>query len=266
MLYQRNFWPGVPGLAVLGTLLAALASSAPLTITLTGTGSGSLGGKSFTNATFSFTVTGDTANLQFPSCCPGDVDTASGTPTSFSIAGFSAGTLKDTQAIWTDTQGTVGIAHFNDGDMIDLNSSMLRGYRLTTSVGPLTAVPSFVGACPGVDCASFASSLGPLMFSSVSTVTFTSTVTTTPVPTITNVFDQASAGTRLAPGEPIQIVGTNFGTGPSDAPTVTIGTESAPLETFINAANLVAIIPYDAPLGATTVTVTSHGTCVSDHA
>ena len=65
--------------------------------------------------------------------------------------------------------------------------------------------------------------------------------------------------TRLAPGEPIQLVGTNFGTGPTDAPTVTIGTETAPLQTFFNATNLLAIIPYDVPLGATTVTVTSHG-------
>ena len=260
MLYPRNLRLSVSRPIVLGALFTALATAAPLTLTLTGIGTGSLGGKSFSNAAFSFTVTGDTANLQFPSCCPGDVDTASGTPTSFSIAGFSDGTLKDTQAIWTDTQGTVGIAHFNDGDMIDLNSPMLRGYRLTTSIGPITAVPSFVGSCPGVDCASFATSLGPLLFGSVSTVTFTSTVTTTPVPTITKVFDQASAGTRLTPGEPIQIVGTNFGTGPSDVPTVTIGTEAAPLETFINATNLIAIIPYDAPLGATTVTVSSHGT------
>jgi uncharacterized protein (TIGR03437 family) len=256
MRYSRKFCARIVACTF---LLAAVGTAAPLTLTITGTGSGSLGGKGFTNASFSFTVTGDTTHLDVPGCCAGDIDTASGTPTTFSIMGFKAGTLMDDQSIWTDKRGTVGIAHFNDGDMIDLTSSTLNGFVLTSSIGPVTGVPSFVGACPGIDCTSFNTSLGGLYFSSVTTVTFTASVITTPVPTISNVFDQASAGTRLAPGEPIQIVGTNFGTGPSDAPTVEIGSEAAPLETFINGTNLIAIIPYDAPLGATTVTVTSHG-------
>src|ERR1700737_2021820 len=109
-------------------LMASVGTAAPLTVTMTGTGSGTLGGTAFNNAAFSFTVSGDTTHLQVPHCCPGDIDTNQGTPTTFSIAGFSIGTLTDTQAIWTDKFGTVGIAHFSDGDMIDLNSSTLNGF------------------------------------------------------------------------------------------------------------------------------------------
>ncbi len=258
MFYPRNLGLSVSRLAFLGAVFTALATAAPITLTLTGTGSGSLGGKAFAEAQFSFTLTTDTTLLGMPPCCQ-TLDTPSGTPATFLITGFGNGTLQDTQVIYTDTDGTVGLAHYNDGDMIDIDSPTLLGYRLASNIGPVTAVPVFVGACPGVDCTSFATSLGPLMFSSVSTATFTASVTSVPVPTISNVFDQATAGSRLTPGEPIQIVGTNFGTGASDTPTVQIGTEAAPLKTFINASNLIAIVPYDAPLGATSVTVTSHG-------
>jgi uncharacterized protein (TIGR03437 family) len=240
-------------------VLAAVGTAAPITFTLTGTGSGSLGGKFFNSASFSFTLNADTNTLMPPSCCPGDIDTKSGTPNTFAIAGFSAGTIMDNQVIWTDTQGTVGLAHFNDGDMIDLFSTTLSGFGLSGNIGPVTGTPSFVGACPGNDCATFNTSLGTLMFNSVSTVTFTATVVTAPMPNITSVIDQASGGTRLSPGEPIQIIGTNFGTGSADAPTVTVGNEAAPLQAYVNAMSLIAIIPYDAPIGATTITVTSHG-------
>ncbi|HEX5229484.1 MAG TPA: hypothetical protein VFW44_17355, partial [Bryobacteraceae bacterium] len=107
--------------------------------------------------------------------------------------------------------------------------------------------------------ATFNTSLGALSFTSVSTATFTATVTTTPLPNITAVTDQATGGTRLAPGEPVQIAGTNFATGVSDIPIVTIGSESAPVLTLISSSSIIAAIPYDVPVGATTVTVTSHG-------
>jgi uncharacterized protein (TIGR03437 family) len=258
MGYLRNhLWRTV----FCASLLAAVGTAAPITFTLTGTGSGVLAGKAFTNAAFSFTVTADTTTVQVPSCCLGDLDTATGSPTSFTIGGPNGGTgtLMDDQVIWTDKQGEVGIAHHNDGDMIDIKSSTLNGFALATSIGPITGPASFVGSCPGVDCTAFNTSLGQLTFSSVNTVTFTSTVTTAPTPTITKVFDQASASTRMTPGEPIQLVGTNFGTGPTDAPTVKIGTETAFFQTFFNANNLAVIIPNDVPLGPTTVTVTSHG-------
>ena len=67
----------------LGALMVALAPANPLTITITGSASGNLGNTRFTNAKFKFTVTGDTSMLVNPSCCPHDVETAAGTPTTF---------------------------------------------------------------------------------------------------------------------------------------------------------------------------------------
>ncbi|HEX5226778.1 MAG TPA: hypothetical protein VFW44_03675, partial [Bryobacteraceae bacterium] len=55
--------------------MAAIAAAAPITFTLTGTGSGTLGGKFFNNAAFTFTLTADTNTLMPPTCCPGDIDT-----------------------------------------------------------------------------------------------------------------------------------------------------------------------------------------------
>ena len=78
----------------------------------------------------------------------------------------------------------------------------------------------------------------------------------TPAPTVTNVFDQAAATSKLTPGMPIQVVGTGFGNSMTDSATVMIGTEAAPVLTFINSTNLIVQVPVDAPLGPTTLTVT----------
>ena len=82
---------------------------------------------------------------------------------------------------------------------------------------------------------------------------------TTPVPTVTSVFDQAAATTNLTPGMPIQVVGTGFGNSTTDSATVMIGTEAAPVLTFINSTNLIVQVPVDAAPGATTLTVTYKG-------
>jgi uncharacterized protein (TIGR03437 family) len=80
-----------------------------------------------------------------------------------------------------------------------------------------------------------------------------------PTPTITNVFDQAAATSNLTAGMPIQVVGTGFGVNTGDSATVMIGTEAAPVLTFINSTNLIVQIPVDVPLGATNLTVTYKG-------
>ncbi len=130
-----------------GTLMAALAVANPLTIVITGAGSGSLGTTRFTSATFKFTLTTDTSQLVMPPCCPGDTDTPSGTPTTFTITGVGSGTLTDNQVVFVDPNGTAGLAHFNDGDMLDLDSAAFDGYAMATSKGPITGVP-FIGQDP----------------------------------------------------------------------------------------------------------------------
>src|ERR1700690_2065249 len=98
-------------LLALGALLVGIASANPLTITITGAGSGTLGSTRFTNVTFKFVMTGDTGMLVHPTCCPNDIETTQGSPTTFSITGVGSGTLMDTQVVFIDPSGTAGLAH-----------------------------------------------------------------------------------------------------------------------------------------------------------
>ena len=191
----------------LGALVVGIAAANPLTITITGSASGSLGTTRFSSATFTFTLTTDTSQLVKPPCCPGDTDTPSGTPTTFTITGVGSGTLTDNQVVFVDPNGTAGLAHYNDGDMLDLDSTAFSGYAMATSKGPISGQP-FIGQNP-----IFGTSMGPLSISGAGTITFTFTVSAAPAgPTITAVKDEFGIGTNLTAGMPIIINGTNFGT------------------------------------------------------
>ena len=71
-----------------GLLLTALASADPLTITFSGTGSGSVGGDAYNSAAFIFTFDSDTNLIAKPSCCPPDSTTPDGPPETFWIDGI----------------------------------------------------------------------------------------------------------------------------------------------------------------------------------
>jgi uncharacterized protein (TIGR03437 family) len=234
--------------------------AAPLTITLSGTGSGTLNGKPFVQSTFTFTLTTDTNLIVKPPCC-NSRDTPRGTPTSFSITGAGSGTLTDDQAVFAiGSDVVVGLAHFNGADMIDFVDPRLANYALTSSVGPLTGGPSFVGSCPGPDCTSFLTSAGLLNFSTVTTVTFNAVVGTPPItPSIASVGDQATQSTQLTPGMPVQVRGSGLGTGSADALTVTIAGKAAPILQYISESAVLVQVPADAPLGAAAVVATYKG-------
>ena len=87
----------------------------------------------------------------------------------------------------------------------------------------------------------------------------TSATPTTAAPTVTSVVDQAAGTTNLTPGMPVSVTGTALGTSSTAVATVMIGTESAPVLSYVSATNLIAQVPVDAPLGATTLTVTYNG-------
>jgi uncharacterized protein (TIGR03437 family) len=239
----------------LGALMVAIASANPLTITITGAGSGSLGNTRFTSASFKFTLTTDTSQLVNPPCCPGDTDTPSGTPTTFSITGVGSGTLTDNQVVFVDPSGTAGLAHFNDGDMLDLDNDAFSGYAMATSKGPVTGQP-FIGQNP-----IFGTSMGPLSFTSASTITFTFLVGAAPVgPTVTSVTDEFGIGKNLTAGMPIIITGTNFGTDPKNPPSIKVSGETASFWLLPPGGTQVfAFLPDDLTPGATTLTVTAGG-------
>lgn len=246
---------------LLGSFLAGLAAADPLTITISGTGSGTLGGKAFNTTAFTVTLTTDTKLVVKPPCCD-TRDTPAGTAATFSIAGVGSGALYDDQSAFAfPSGGVIGLAHFNGVDLIDLSSPAISGYTLNASIGPITGVPAFVGTCPGSACSSLATSLGYLSFNQVASVTFTVVAGTPapPAPVIAKVAGQAAAAALLTPGMPIEITGTGFGTGPADAATATIAGRAAPVLKFINSTDVVVQVPVDAPLGAATVTVTYKG-------
>lgn len=239
----------------LGMLIAAIAAANPLTIVITGSGSGSLGTTRFTAAQFKFTLTTDTSQLVVPPCCPGDTDTPPGTPTTFSITGVGSGTLTDNQVVFVDPSGVAGLAHFSDGDMIDLDSSQLNGYKMAASLGPVTGT-TFLGSNP-----IFGTSAGALELSSVGNVTMTFTVSAgPPAPTITKVTDEFGVGSTLTAGMPITITGTNFGTDTKNPPVVKIGGEVAPFWLLgPGGTQAFVFVPGDLSAGATTLTVTAGG-------
>lgn len=243
----------------LGVLIAAIAVANPLTIVITGSGSGSLGTTRFTAAQFKFTLTTDTSQLVVPPCCPGDTDTPSGTPTMFSITGVGSGTLTDNQVVFVDPSGTAGLAHFSDGDMIDLDSPQFHGYKMAASLGPVTGT-TFLGSNP-----IFGTSAGALELSSAGNVTMTFTVSAgPPAPTITKVTDEFGVGSTLTAGMPITITGTNFGTDTKNPPVVKIGGEIAPFWLLgPDGTQAFVFVPGDLAAGATTLTVTA-GNATSD--
>src|SRR5258708_14005580 len=148
-----------------GTMIVSAAS---LTITLSGTGSGTLNGKPFVQSAFIFILTTDTNLIVKPPCC-NSRDTPRGTPTSFSITGAGSGTLTDDQAVFSiGSEIVVGLAHFNGADMIDFVDSKLANYSLTPSVGPLTGGPPFVVRRPGSASSSFLIVVGLLSLRTVS--------------------------------------------------------------------------------------------------
>ena len=165
--------------------------------------------------------------------------------------------MNDNQTVFVDPEfGTVGLAHANDDDMVDLDDAAFKGYNLMTSKGPITG-PGFLGFHPA-----FNSSAGAISFSGLSgNVTFTFTVSAAPAgPTITSVTDEFGIGKNLTAGMPITIKGMGFGTDPQNLPVVKIKGETAPVWLGSPDGTLVlAFVPADAQPGTTTLTVTAAG-------
>ncbi len=245
----------IPRLILLAALTAAFAIGNPLTITLTGNGSGKLGSTFFNSASFVFTLTTDTTLLTKPPCCF-TVDTPAGTPATFSIAGAGSGTLMDNQVVFVDPNtNAIGLAHFNDGDLFDLVDRAFAGYKLDMSLGPVTGPPSFVSSNVAL-----MTSAGALNFTSISTVTFNAVVSAAPpAPSITAINVPVSNATHVSPGSPIYITGTNLGISATDLATISIGGKAAPVSSLTSSTSLVSQVPVDTPIGTTTATATYKG-------
>ena len=156
-----------------GLLLTALASADPLTITFSGTGSGSVGGDAYDSAAFIFTFSSDTNLITKPACCPPDSTTPGGTPATFWIDGIGSGTLMGNQAVFVNPSPAeldVGIWHYNEPDWLVLNSKAFATYDLSTNLGPLLSPVAYAFTEP------FPSSKGMLYLDSATGVTYTAVV------------------------------------------------------------------------------------------
>src|SRR5437016_3886743 len=153
-----------------GLLLAALATADPLTITFSGTGSGSVGGNSYASSAFTFTFQSDTNQITTPPCCATAFTTPRGTPATFWIAGIGSGTFMGDQAVFSNpspNELAVGIWHYDMPDWLVLSSSAFANYNLSTSLGPVSSPVAYAFS------GQFPSSLGTLNLSSASGVTYT---------------------------------------------------------------------------------------------
>jgi hypothetical protein len=142
------------------------------------TGSGNLNGVSFSNATITFELDGDTADITHPFS---SVDSLAGTGT-VTVQGFATATITDSAYhVFTNTSGFNGSAggfSGSGGDYDDLISSSLANYNLVGAFGPITA-PGNVSAPLGTG--DIPTSLGILDISSAgSTETFAATVVPEP--------------------------------------------------------------------------------------
>ena len=197
------------GLLSTGLLLAALASADPISITFSGTGSGSVGGTSYNSAAFTFTFESDTNLITTPACCATVFTMPGGTPATFWIAGIGSGTFMGDQAVFANpspNELAVGIWHYNMPDWLDLSSSAFANYDLSTSLGPVASPVAYAFRD------SFPSSLGTLTLSSASGVTYTAVVgsRTGASVSISAVVNGASFLPRIASSTWITIFGTNL--------------------------------------------------------
>ncbi len=192
-----------------GLLLTALAGADPLTVTISGTGSGSVGGNAYNSAAFTFTFESDTNLITTPSCCTTAFTTPGGTPATFWIAGIGSGTLTGDQAVFANpspNELAAGIWHYNVSDWLSASSNAFANYRLSTSLGPVSSSMAFAFND------SFPSSMGTLTLSSVSGVTYKAVVgsATGADVRINSVVNGASFRPGIASATWITIFGTNL--------------------------------------------------------
>src|SRR5258708_18052232 len=192
-----------------GLLLTALAGADPLTVTISGTGSGSVGGNAYNSAAFTFRFESDTKLITSQSCCTTAFTPPGGTPATSWIAGIGSGTLTGDKAVFANpspNELAAGIWHYNVSDWLSASSNAFANYRLSTSLGPVSSSMAFAFND------SFPSSMGTLTLSSVSGVTYKAVVgsATGADVRINSVVNGASFRPGIASATWITIFGTNL--------------------------------------------------------
>jgi hypothetical protein len=142
-----------PALAVAaGLVLAPMAAfAAPITYTISGTMSGSLGDASFSNAAVTYTGVGDTSNVSFVSLPQsGLVPFVALSSLTVSIAGV--GTVHATDAFAFFNNQAFATAGFTDltilDDVFDVTADALASWDGLSAIGPLDVTDNFLADFP----------------------------------------------------------------------------------------------------------------------
>ncbi len=172
-------------LVVLALLIGlnATASAATIYYQMTGNLTGSLGGNSFTNSLFTFDFTGDTTGITGTTVLLNPT-----TANSFLISGFSTATFSEATDVGVNT--TLGIVGFSDPAStkgITFQNAGFIGWNLATSIGPLT------GTTPFFIAGTFNTSLGALVLSDASNLSFTASLNPIPEPAPVALFGMGLA-------------------------------------------------------------------------
>jgi hypothetical protein len=148
-------------------MLCSVASAAPVTYTVVSTASGSLGGTAFTDQQVTFTTTADTDNIM-----AGFTSLVLATPPTIEVTGFAPATALDQFWVFSNPNGPrTGLYSSTNGSFIIYDTSPLfAGYDLTTSIGPISGVPTINSDVTAP------TTLGTFTFTSMSAVSFQAVV------------------------------------------------------------------------------------------
>jgi uncharacterized protein (TIGR03437 family) len=249
--------------------------------------SGQDGGSGRTFAQFNdvlhFNVSGASANtptlIEITYTVQGSITGSSGSADIVNIFQFGNASFRDEALAVLPTQ-LPRISSVNAGNWVSYDfPSQTPGLTIFHGVysltGPQTDVPiaaTLTADCgTGANCdythaAQFAVTVLP------ANVTYTSdsgvflTKAAAPVtPTITSVVNGGDLSPRLAPGALAVVYGTNFGTGPVASVTATVGGKTA-LINSVTANQISLQVPSDAPVGATSLSLTAAGLTAAPYA
>ncbi len=166
---RADVMPSTPG-----TIPVVQANDPPITYTQQAEVTGTIGGRSFTNALITLMLTSDTA---FVTGGAGFFSNTTG-PFTLSIAGIGSGSFTDSMQVFDNQTFSPPAAGFGDltagGSVLDTFSAVFASYDLTTAIGPISGNP-FIR--PDL---SFGTTLGLLNIQSANNASFTATTVPEP--------------------------------------------------------------------------------------
>jgi len=156
----------------------SIANASSINYIFQATGTGSLGGTQFSNASFTLTVVGDTDNVQNEG---GGLFLNAATSAQIAIQGFQVADFTTLVGMFDYQPGNaLGLQRAPQmADILDLSDPAFSSYDLTTPIGPLLVANPFIGQF-NCDRGCIETSQGELEFTDMSSVTFSATTVPEP--------------------------------------------------------------------------------------